>query len=126
MQHVRASVKENRLVSSVITDDDVQTAIEETGYGWVVEEDGAVIAFAIGNVRTGNVWALFVHPHHEGRGHGRHLHDTMVARLFELGLDRLWLTTEPGTRAQRFYERAGWRLAGTTDRGELRYELTRR
>ena len=44
---------------------------------------------------------------------------------FAAGLDRLWLTTEPGTRAQRFYEAAGWTLAGTTDQGELRYEKPR-
>jgi hypothetical protein len=38
---------------------------------------------------------------------------------------RLWLTTEPGTRAQRFYTAAGWELMGTTTGGELRYELKR-
>ena len=125
MQRIRASVRENRLVSTVISDEDVRTAIEDTGYGWVIEEDGAVVAFAVGDVRTGNVWALFVHPDHERRGYGRRLHDAMVDRLFELGLDRLWLTTEPGTRAQRFYEAAGWRQTGTTEQGELEYELRR-
>ena len=125
MQRIRASVRENRLVSTVISDEDVRTAIEDTGYGWVIEEDGTVVAFAVGNVRTGNVWALFVHPDHERRGHGRRLHDAMVDRLFELGLDRLWLTTEPGTRAQRFYEAAGWRQTGTSEQGELEYELRR-
>jgi GNAT superfamily N-acetyltransferase len=125
MQRVRASVRENRLTSTVIADEDVRIAIEDTGHGWVVEEDGGVIAFAIGNARTGNIWALFVHPERERRGHGRRLHDTMVSCLFELGLDRLWLTTDPGTRAQRFYEAAGWRLVERTDRGELLYELRR-
>jgi hypothetical protein len=48
----------------------------------------------------------------------------MIEWLWAQGLNSLWLTTEPGTRAQRFYESAGWQLAGTTDRGELRYELT--
>ena len=38
IQRVRASVKENRLVSTIITDEDVRTAIEETGRGWVVEK----------------------------------------------------------------------------------------
>jgi broad specificity phosphatase PhoE/N-acetylglutamate synthase-like GNAT family acetyltransferase len=118
-------VKENRLVSTVITDEDVRTAIEDTGRGWVVDKDGDVVAFAIVNAATGNIWALFVRPEVEGRGFGRQLHDTMVDWLWTAGLDRLWLTTEPGTRAQRFYEKAGWRLTGTTDRGELRYELSR-
>ena len=125
MQAVRAFVKENRLTSTVISDEDVRTAIEDTGYGWVMEADGIVVGFAIGNVRTGNIWALFVHPDYEGRGHGRRLHDTMVRRLFDMGLERLWLTTEPDTRAQRFYEAAGWQLTGTTAEGESRYELAR-
>ena len=126
IQSVRAAVKENRLVSTVITDEDVRTAIEETGRGWVVEEDGEVVAFAIGNAATGNIWALFVHPEHEGRGYGRQLHDTMVDWLWTTGLQRLCLTTEPGTRAQRFYDAAGWQLTGTTVDGELRYELRKR
>ena len=123
IQRVRASVNENRLVSTIITDEDVRIAIEDTGRGWVVEKDGEVVAFAIGDAITGNIWALFVRPEYEGRGYGRQLHDTIVSWLRAAGLDRLWLTTEPGTRAQRFYEAAGWRLTGTTDRGELRYEL---
>jgi hypothetical protein len=49
----------------------------------------------------------------------------MIGWLWSSGNDRLWLTTEPGTRAQRFYEAAGWRQAGTTAHGELRYELLR-
>ena len=99
IQRVRRSVRENRLVSSVITDEDVREAIEESGRGWVVESQGQVVAFAVGNARTENIWALFVHPDHEGRGHGRRLHDAMVSWLWSQGLDRLWLTTEGGTRA---------------------------
>jgi|SRR5688572_4031976 GNAT superfamily N-acetyltransferase len=124
IQRVRASVRQNRLVSTIITDEDVRAALETTGRGWVVEAKGEVVAFAIGNAVTGNIWALFVHPEHEGRGYGRQLHDTMVNWLWAVGLRRLWLTTEPGTRAQRFYESAGWRLTAV-DHDELRYELHR-
>jgi GNAT superfamily N-acetyltransferase len=123
IQRVRRSVRENRLVSTVITDDDVRDAIEKTGQGWVVESAGEVVAFAVGNARTGNIWALFVDPDHERRGYGRRLHDAMVGWLCSQRLDRLWLTTEPGTRAQAFYEAAGWQLTGTADGGELRYEM---
>ena len=117
------SVRENRLVSRVITDGDVLEAIERTGRGWVVESQGEIVGFAIGNAESGNVWALFVHPNHERRGHGRRLHDTVLGWLWSQGCDRLWLTTEPQTRAQRFYEAAGWQRSGTTESGELRYEL---
>ena len=125
IQHVRGIVRENRLVSMVITDEQVRTAIEDTGRGWVVEADGKVVAFAIGNAGDGNIWALFVHPEHERRGHGRRLHDTMVAWLWGRGLERLWLTTAPATRAQSFYEAAGWKRAPHADARELRFELER-
>jgi len=122
IQRIRHSVRENRLVSTSISDHQVREAIEKTGRGWVIESEGQVVAFAIGNAANGNIWALFVHPHHERRGYGRLLHDSMVEWLFSRGLERLWLTTEPGTRAQRFYEAAGWERVGVTDHGELRYE----
>ena len=122
MQRVRHAVKENRLVSRVIPDDEVIDAIEHSGRGWVVEDQGEVIAFAIGNAVDGSVWALFVDPLHEGRGYGRQLHDVMVEWLHARGHARLWLTTDPGTRAQRFYARAGWVGRGLQANGELRFE----
>jgi GNAT superfamily N-acetyltransferase len=122
MQRVRHAVKENRLVSRVIADDEVIDAIERSGRGWVVSDKGEVVAFAIGNAVDGNIWALFVDPPHEGRGFGRQLHDVMVEWLHWRGLARLWLTTDPGTRAQRFYERAGWVDRGLQANGEILYE----
>lgn len=125
IQRVRRAVRENRLVSLVVTDEDVRHAIAETGRGWVIEQQGEIVAFAVGNAQTGNIWALFVDPDHEGRGHGRRLHDAMVAWLWSQGLDRLWLSTEAGTRAERFYESAGWQRAGIMASGEISFELRR-
>jgi GNAT superfamily N-acetyltransferase len=125
IQRVRASVRENRLVSTIITDQDVEDALLRRGRGWVIESDGHVVAFAIADATSGNVWALFVEPEHEGRGYGRRLLSTMVDWLWLRGLQCLWLTTGAGTRAQRFYEAAGWVQSGVTPDGELRYELSR-
>jgi GNAT superfamily N-acetyltransferase len=125
MHHVRMSVRENRLVSVILTEADYVQAMEIEGRGWVAEEHGEIVAFAVGNALTGNVWALFVHPDHEGRGLGRALHDVMVSWLWSRGPTTLWLTTEPGTRAERFYDASGWRRAGLTSTGEVRYELSR-
>ena len=125
IQRIRHSVRENRLVSTVIRDRDVQEAIESRGRGWVVELSGELVAFAIGDAQSGNIWALFVHPDHQGKGFGRQLHDAMLDWLWSQDLDHLWLTTEPRTRAQRFYESAGWQLVGPAENGELRYEMRR-
>ena len=123
MQRVRMSVRENRLVSTTFGDEAYLEAIEISGRGWVVEADGTVVAFAVADARDGSIWALFVDPAHEGQGYGRRLHDVMVSWLRDEGFERLWLTTETGTRAERFYLRAGWQSAGSAAPGEVRLEL---
>ena len=122
IQRVRQSVHENRLTSSVISDDEVIDAMERTGRGWVAEVQGQIVGFAIGNRNTGNIWALFVDPLHEGQGHGQRLHDEMLAWLATCGLRRLSLSTETGTRAEGFYDKAGWTRCGVQANGEMRFE----
>lgn len=122
---IRYAVTENTLTPGYIDDEDLRREIEDTGRGWVAEEGGEIVAFAIGNARTGNIWGLFVDPARQGRGHGGRLHDTMVAWLWEQGLELLWLTTGTGTRARAFYERRGWRDCGPANRLEHRYEMRR-
>ncbi|MGN6527210.1 MAG: GNAT family N-acetyltransferase [Burkholderiaceae bacterium] len=122
---VRYAVRENTLAPGRIGDGEVIAQIEDTGRGWVVEEGGEIVAFAIGDARDGNVWALFVDPRAQGRGHGSRLHDEMVAWLWSRGLERLWLGTGNGTRACAFYEKHGWRAAGPHGERETRYELDR-
>ena len=123
MHRVRLAVRENRLTSSAITEEHYIPAIEVTGRGWVIDLTGTVVAFAVGNELTGNIWALFVDPEHERQGYGQRLHEAMVAWLFARGLAKLWLTTDPNTRAQRFYEAAGWQFKGILADGEAMYEL---
>lgn len=125
MHRVRLSVQENRLISTTLTERDYLVEIEATGRGWVLELEGNIVAFAVGNAANGSIWALFVEPGYEGRGYGRELHDIMIAWLWEQGHDRLWLSTDAGTRAERFYLAAGWQRAGLTERGEIRFELSR-
>ena len=122
IQRVRHAVKENQLTSAVINDDDVVDAMERTGRGWVVEQGDEIVAFAIGNCETGNIWALFVDPAFEGLGHGRRLQDEMLRWLADCGLSFLFLSTEANTRAQAFYETTGWTNAGLLPSGEVRFE----
>lgn len=123
MHAVRVAVRENRLADpGRITPADYVAAIGPSGRGWVAEAAGVVVGFAVGYT-SGEVWALFVHPEHEGRGHGRALHAAMVSWLRRQGLRRLWLTTDSGTRAEGFYRSLGWRACGGAPGGELRLEL---
>lgn len=78
---VRNAVSEKRLFLLTISDDQVIEALETTGRGWVIELDGVIVAFAIGDALTGGISALFVDPPHRGRGYGRRLYDTVVEWL---------------------------------------------
>ena len=124
IHEVRMSVRENRLTrSGAISERDYIEHLETLGRGWVIEEGDRVVAVVVGNARNGNIWGLFVHPEFERRGLGRRLLDTAVDWLWSRGLTQLWLTTTPGTRAHGFYEAAGWKQAGLTEHGEIRFEL---
>jgi GNAT superfamily N-acetyltransferase len=122
---VRYAVRENTLTPGRIGDAELFDQIERTGRGWVVEDRGEIVAFAIGNAEDGNIWALFVDPAVQGAGHGSRLHDVMVGWLWSQGLRALWLGTGTDTRARGFYERRGWRDVGAYGQDERRYELVR-
>jgi GNAT superfamily N-acetyltransferase len=120
---VRYAVVENTLTPGRIDDAEVVAQLETTGRGWVVEEAGEIVAFAIVGVVDANLWALFVDPCAQGRGHGSRLHDTLVDWAWTQGLSALWLSTGATTRARPFYERRGWRCTGPYGNGEVRLEL---
>ena len=108
MHKVRVSVRENRLSDPArISPEDYRAAIEDLGQGWVVLQGGQIVAFAIA-YRDGEIWALFVDPAHEGKGHGKRLHTEMMAWLGTQGLPQARLGTAVGTRAHAFYKRLGW------------------
>jgi GNAT superfamily N-acetyltransferase len=123
MHRVRLAVSENALRSTVINEASYLPAINETGRGWVVEVAGDIVAFAVGNRETGNIWALFVDPKHEACGYGRRLHETMIAYLFGCGVVKLNLSTASGTRAEKFYAALGWQLATQQKEGETFFEM---
>ena len=126
IQYVRNAVRENRLSDpGMVTDNDVRHYIQNRGKGWVYIHRGKIVGFAIGDHQEANIWALFVLPEMEGKEIGKQLHDRMVHWMFENGLSTLWLSTDPGTRAEKFYRQAGWKEKGRTAQGEIRFELTR-
>ena len=126
IHEVRMSVHENQLTRSVITERDYIDHLETLGRGWVIEIGDRIVAVVVGNACNGNIWGLFVRPEFERRGFGKRLLDTAVDWLWSQGLTQLWLTTAPGTRAQGFYEAAGWTPVAVTDHGEIRFELSKR
>jgi GNAT superfamily N-acetyltransferase len=125
MHAVRLAVRENALsAENRVRPEHYRTMLQEFGRGWVHEESDKVAAFGIADHAHQNIWALFVVPGFEGQGIGSELLEAMVGWLFEQSREPVWLTTEPNTRAERFYRAAGWRAMGAAANGELRFELS--
>jgi GNAT superfamily N-acetyltransferase len=123
MMALRRSVRENQLSHpGLVTAEDCRRYVER-GHMWVWEEHGQVLGISAGNCETGSIWALFVRPGHEGRGIGRALFAAACDILLRAGFRRMTLSTDPGTRATRFYRAAGWRETGRTPESELIFEL---
>ena len=125
IQIVRNSVTENTLSDpALVPDKDVEEYITCRGKGWVCEIGGTVTGFAIIDLVDHNVWALFVQPGYDKKGIGRKLHDEMVNWHFRQTKEPVWLGTSPGTRAEAFYRKAGWKEVGIHGKGEIKFEMT--
>ena len=122
MHRIRLSVQENRLSNPALVTECSYLPYLEASHAWVAERNAAIAGFAALDRSAGSVWALFVAPEAEGLGIGRSLLDRLMQSARAHGLHGLWLSTAPGTRAEHFYTRAGWQMAGLTDLGEIRFE----
>jgi GNAT superfamily N-acetyltransferase len=109
---IRASVRENRLADAASIGAEAYRPYLVNGLCWVAQADGRIAGFAALDSAESSVWALFVAPEAEGRGHGRALLAHLTATARRLGLARLTLSTDAGSRAERLYRRAGWVEAG--------------
>ncbi|HUR66320.1 MAG TPA: GNAT family N-acetyltransferase [Chitinophagaceae bacterium] len=125
IQVVRNAVKENRLSDpALVPDSDVEDYITRRGKGWVCVVDDRIVGFSIVSVADTNVWALFVDPGNEGKGIGKRLHEEMMNWYFAQSRQDIWLGTVPGTRAESFYRKAGWRETGMHGKGEIKFEMS--
>lgn len=122
---VRYSVKENMLSETDLVDENMcESYLTERGKGWVCEIDGEIVGFAIADLKDNNIWALFLKPEYEKQGIGRQLHAIMLDWYFSKTQKTVWLGTNPNTRAELFYRKAGWKEVGTHGEGEIKFEMT--
>lgn len=125
IQVVRNAVTENTLSNpALVTDQDCEEYMMKRGKGWVCEAGGTIVGFAIADLQDHNIWALFVLPGFDKQGIGRRLHDDMLNWYFRQTNHPVWLSTSPGTRAETFYRKAGWRETGLYGKGEIKFEMT--
>lgn len=125
MQDIRNAVQENRLSNpSLVVAAHYEDHLFNKGKGWVCTITDTVVGFAIADLLSNNVWALFVHPGFEKRGIGKTLHNKMLDWYFSKTDITIWLSTSPATRAENFYRKAGWREAGLYGKGEIKFEMS--
>ncbi len=126
IQVVRNLVNENRLSDpALVPDSDVENYITRRGKGWVCEMNDDVVGFAIADLVENNIWALFIHPDFERIGIGKKLLNEMMNWYFSKTDKTVWLGTAPGTRAEMFYRKAGWKEVGLHGKGEIKFEMTK-
>lgn len=125
IQVVRHSVKENVLSNpDLVTDEDCRTYLTQRGKGWVCVVDEKVVGFSIVDLQDRSVWALFIQPEFEGKGMGRQLHNLLLNWYFAQTSETICLGTDPGTRAEGFYNKMGWEQIGFYDNGEAKFQMT--
>jgi GNAT superfamily N-acetyltransferase len=119
---IRGAVRENRLSDpSRVTLADLHWHIAHSPIH-VWEERGIIKGFSAGDPRDGTIFALFVNPAFEGHGIGQALILAACRSLAAANHRVATLSTDPGTRAERFYRRNGWLAKGLDARGEMVFE----
>jgi ribosomal protein S18 acetylase RimI-like enzyme len=113
---VRAATDENRLTLDQlaalgINENSVREKLLSSHQGWLCEEQGSVVGFAMGDRSSGEMVVIAVLPTHIRRGIGGALLEQVETWLFSEGCSSLWLTTDVDTRlrAYSFYKEHGWR-----------------
>jgi GNAT superfamily N-acetyltransferase len=124
MSTVRLAVLENRLRDPTrITYDMYVDYLDKLGRSWICECDGKLVGFGSADKHEAFIWALFVDPAFEGRGIGKHLLRMMADYLFELGHEKITLSTGAATRADAFYAAQGWQRSEVPDQTDVQYTL---
>ena len=86
-----------------------------------IDEPGDVVGFTAVHPPEGELFLLFVHPDHWGRGAGRALLDAAHESLRAAGCREVFLYThEQNERALAVYEAAGYRRDGSVRESDFR------
>lgn len=126
---VRTSVQENAVTYEElneigVTPAFVTQAIAANACTWVAEVDDEVVGFAMIDIESGCLFAVFVSPGHEGKGIGSCLIDVCERALFKEH-EMIWLETENASRAAGLYRHLGWRRTMNIGNGDVRLEKRR-
>ena len=128
MFQVRLAVTENQmtrdeLTAVGVTPESIAEAIRSAACAWVATAQGEVAGFAMVDLDSACLFALFVRSDHEGRGLGSALCQVCEQALFAQH-EEAWLETAKTSRAARLYRHLGWGNESDIGDGDIR--LTKR
>lgn len=117
---VRIATRENQVTLDELRDDygitleSLAAAMRSHVRGWLIEDDGQVVAFSMGDRSNGEVQVVAVLPGYEGCGHGKAVLAAVVDWLVSEGHAKVWLYANraPEVRATGFYRSLGWKPTG--------------
>jgi ribosomal protein S18 acetylase RimI-like enzyme len=123
---VHTATDENRRTSAQltavgITESNVREKLRRSYKGWLCEEQGSVVGFAIGDRSSGEMWVIAVLRGHIGRGIGGALLEKVEAWFFSEGCSELWLTTDVDTRLRAIHSTRS--TAGLTGRLKTDFDI---
>ncbi|MEO3428116.1 GNAT family N-acetyltransferase [Pelagibius sp. CAU 1746] len=103
-----------------ITPASLAASLEADVRGWLCEDGGRAVGFAMADRSNGEIQVVAVRPSHEGRGIGKALLERVTEWLFDNGYSEIWLgaNPDPAVRASGFYKKYGWRRTGVIKRGD--------
>lgn len=123
---VRIVTRENRMSMEELADigitvESIREAIKGSHKGWLAEEGGQVVGFAMGDYDAAEMTVIALLPEFESLGIGSQLLVNVEIWLHSKGCNEIWLTTDidPNLRAYGFYKKHDWQDSEIKD--GLRY-----
>lgn len=114
----------DELAAVGVTPASISTAVSSAPCSWVATVNEEVVGFAMVDLDSACLFALFVLPAFEGNGIGTKLSRACEQALFERHATA-WLETAQGSRAARLYRHLGWGHEVEIGGGDIRLEKRR-
>ncbi|CCP03876.1 acetyltransferase, GNAT family [Erwinia amylovora Ea644] len=119
---IRFSVHENQLHDHQIGYMQREQVLEDInqGGGWICQAGDEYAGYALGIfVPEPLIGGLFVKPEYHNKGIGTQLLLRVTQWFFDQETTEISLTTDPGSKAEYFYQQRGWQPSGIDEFGQL-------